>query len=114
VKIGHVIAAVLSPLLFAPFSVSAHQHAAITVQAAAPKAADVKVAVENALEGVNLTPQQKREIAPMVRNYESQTANADAATTKAAKESLLKNIYGVLTPTQQTQFKTSVKAQLGK
>lgn len=113
-KNHRVIVAVLSSLVLAPFGVSAQQPVPVIAQATAPTPADMKVAVENALGGVNLTSQQKREIAPMVRNYKSQTANADAATTKTAQESLLKNIYGVLTPTQQTQFKTSMKAQLGK
>jgi hypothetical protein len=114
VSVSRFIAAALLSLVVAPLAVSAQQQAPTIAQATAPTSADVKTAVKNALAGVNLTPQQKREIAPMVRNYESQTANADAATTKAAKENLLKNIYGVLTPTQQTQFKASMKAQLGK
>jgi len=114
VIIPRLITTALSSLLLAPLSVSAQQHAPVVAQATAPTSADAKVALQNALEGVNLTPHQKRQIATMVRNYESQTANADAATTKAAKEALLKNIYGVLTPTQQGQFKASMRAQLGK
>jgi Spy/CpxP family protein refolding chaperone len=48
----------------------------------------------------------------MVQNYKSQTANADAATKKSAQEALLKQIYGVLTPDQQTKFKASLKASM--
>jgi Spy/CpxP family protein refolding chaperone len=114
VSIPRFITAAALSLAFAPLAASAQREATVFAQATAPSEADMKVALKNALAGVNLTPQQKRHIGPMVRNYETQTANADPATTKAAKETLIANIYGVLTPTQQQQFRASMKAQLGK
>jgi hypothetical protein len=48
-----------------------------------------------------------------VKQYQAQTANADAATKKSAKEQLLKGIYGVMTPDQQAKFKASLKSSLG-
>lgn len=72
----------------------------------------VQAAVKSALQSVNLTPRQKLEIAPMVQEYHSQTAGADAATKKSAQEALLKKIYGVLTPDQQAKFKASLKASM--
>jgi hypothetical protein len=79
---------------------------------AAPSPAQMQAAVKSSLQSVGLTMAQKRQILPMVQNYKSQTENADAATKKSAQEALLKNIYGVLTPDQQTKFKASMKAQL--
>jgi Spy/CpxP family protein refolding chaperone len=72
----------------------------------------MQAAVKTALESCNLTRQQKRQIAPMVQNYKSETANADAATKQSAQKALLKNIYGVLTPAQQSQFKASLHASI--
>ena len=73
----------------------------------------VQTAVRNAIQAAQLTPQQKLKIKPMLEQYQSQTANADAATKKTAQEQLLKNIYGVMTPDQQTKFKASLKSSLG-
>jgi hypothetical protein len=73
----------------------------------------VQTAVRNAIQAAQLTPQQKLKIKPMLEQYQQQTANADAATKKSAKEQLLKNIYGVMTPDQQAKFKASLKASLG-
>jgi hypothetical protein len=73
----------------------------------------VQTAVRNALQAAQLTPQQKLKIAPMLEQYQKQTANADAATKKSAKEQLLKGIYGVMTPAQQAKFKASLKSSLG-
>lgn len=81
------------------------------VNGASPQ--QLKTAVANALKGANLTMQQKMEIRPMIQQYQSSTANADAAQKKTAQEKLLKGIYGVLTPAQQTEVKSSLKAQLG-
>ena len=64
--------------------------------------------IKAALESCNLTFAQKRKIAPMVQNYKSQTASADAATKQQDGVTLLKGIMGVLTPAQQTQFKTAL------
>ena len=58
-------------------------------------------------------PRQKMQIKPMIEQYQQQTANADAATKKSAKEQLLKGIYGVMTPDQQAKFKASLKSSLG-
>jgi hypothetical protein len=73
----------------------------------------VQTAVRNAIQAAQLTPQQKLKIKPMLEQYQQQTANADAATKKSAKEQLLKNIYGVMTPDQQAKFKASLKSSLG-
>lgn len=73
----------------------------------------LKEAVVNALKEANLTPQQKMQVRPMIAQYQSSTANADAAQKKTAQEKLLKEIYGVLTPAQQTTVKNSLKSQLG-
>jgi Spy/CpxP family protein refolding chaperone len=72
----------------------------------------VQAAVKSSLKACDLTIKQKLAIKPMVENYQSQTAGADAATKKSAQESLLKNIYGVLTPQQQATFKASMKSQM--
>jgi hypothetical protein len=78
-----------------------------------PSSSQVQTAVKNALQAAQLTPHQKLQIKPMLEQYQQQTANADAATKKSAKEQLLKNIYGVMTPDQQAKFKASLKASLG-
>lgn len=98
-------------LIVTPFSVSAQQRAVIA-QAAQPTPAQVKAAVKNALMSVGLTYRQKREIKSMTESYQAQTANADDATKQADAKALLKNIYGVLTPDQQTKFKASIKQSL--
>jgi hypothetical protein len=73
----------------------------------------VQTAVRNALQAAQLSPQQKLKIRPMLEQYQQKTANADAATKKSAQEQLLKSIYGVMTPDQQTKFKASLKSSLG-
>ena len=73
----------------------------------------VQTAVRNAIQAAQLTPQQKLKIRPMLEQYQQQTANADAATKKSAQQQLLKNIYGVMTPDQQSKFKASLKSSLG-
>lgn len=78
-----------------------------------PSSSQVQTAVRNALQAAQLSPHQKLQIKPMLEQYQQQTANADAATKKSAKEQLLKNIYGVMTPDQQAKFKASLKASLG-
>lgn len=85
---------------------------AALAQQAGPSPAQMQAAVKSSLQSVNLTMAQKRQILPMVQQYKSQTENADPATKKAAQETLLKNIYGVLTPDQQAKFKASMKASL--
>jgi t-SNARE complex subunit (syntaxin) len=97
--------------LFTPAIVAAQQHL-LVAQAAQPTPEQVKAAVKNALMSVNLTLRQKREIKSMVDNYKTETANVDEATKQADAKSLLKNIYDVLTPDQQTQFKASIKQSL--
>jgi uncharacterized membrane protein affecting hemolysin expression len=81
--------------------------------ALAQSSSQVQTAVRNALQAAQLSPQQKLKVRPMLEQYQQQTANADAATKKTAKEQLLKNIYGVMTPDQQAKFKASLKASLG-
>ena len=95
-----------------PIAVAAAQPAAIA-QASQYTPDQVKAAVKTALMSVGLTRHQKLQIKSMLQHYESQTANADGATKQAAQKSLLKNIYGVLTPEQQTQFEASIKQSLG-
>jgi hypothetical protein len=103
-RLSRLIAGLILPLALAlPASVHAQ---------AAPSPAQMQAAVKSSLQSVGLTMQQKRQILPMVQNYKSQTEGADAATKKSAQETLLKNIYGVLTPDQQAKFKASMKAQL--
>jgi hypothetical protein len=80
--------------------------------ASAPSPAQIQDAVKSSLKACDLTLKQKRALKPMIENYQSQTAGADAATKKTAQETLLKNIYGVLTPSQQATFKDSMKSQL--
>jgi|HubBroStandDraft_6_1064221.scaffolds.fasta_scaffold10549_2 hypothetical protein len=82
-------------------------------QATSASPSQVQTAVRGALQSAELTPEQKMKIAPMVKQYQAQTANADAATKKSAKEQLLKGIYGVMTPDQQAKFKASLKSSLG-
>jgi Spy/CpxP family protein refolding chaperone len=94
-------------------SVAVAQQPAAIAQAAKPSPDQVKAAIKNSLMSVGLTRHQKMQIKSMINNYQSQTANADDATKQSAQKALLKNIYGVLTPAQQTQFKASMKQQLG-
>jgi hypothetical protein len=84
-----------------------------SVAVAQQSSSQVQTAVHNALQAAQLTPRQMLKIKPMLEQYQKQTANADAATKKSAKEQLLKNIYGVLTPDQQAKFKASLKSSLG-
>ncbi|MGB8909922.1 MAG: hypothetical protein WCC84_14350 [Candidatus Cybelea sp.] len=78
-----------------------------------PTPSQVQTAVRSALQAAQLTPREKMQIKPMIEQYQQQTANADAATKKSAKEQLLKGIYGVMTPEQQAKFKASLKSSLG-
>jgi len=98
-------------MLLAPVSTIAAQSVTVA-QAAQPTPDEVKAAVKNALMSVGLSMRQKREIHSMVQSYQAQTATADSATKQADAKALLKNIYGVLTPDQQTQFKASIKQSL--
>lgn len=113
-RLSRLIAGLILPLSLAlAVPVLAQQSGAMSgSQAAAPSPAQLQAAVKSSLQSVGLTMQQKRQILPMVQQYKSQTEGADAATKKSAQESLLKNIYGVLTPDQQTKFKASLKAAL--
>ena len=114
-RIHRLLVLAIVPVLaaLAPLTVTASQNYIIAQAAAQPTPDQVKTAVKNALMSCNLTIKQKREIKPMVENFKTQTANADDATKKTAAKALLKNIYGVLTPDQQTQFKASIKQSLG-
>jgi Spy/CpxP family protein refolding chaperone len=103
----------LSIAVAAPGAVFAAQSATMYAQASSMSPAQVQAAVKSALQSVNLTPRQKLQIKPMVEEYQSQTAGADAATKKSAQEALIKKIYGILTPDQQTKFKASLKASMG-
>ena len=113
--VSRLIAAAAMPLMlsYLPISVTAQQQIQNVAQATAPSPDQVKSAVKQALMSVGLTRRQKLEVKSMVQNYESQTANADDATKQTAQKTLLKNIYGILTPAQQTQFKASIKQSLG-
>ncbi len=75
--------------------------------------AKVQAAVKTAVQSADLSMRQKMQIKPMVQQYQTQTTNADAAEKKAAQEQLIKGIYGVMTPAQQSQFKSSLKSSLG-
>ena len=112
-RIHRLLVLAIVPVLaaLAPLTVTASQNV-IIAQAAQPTPDQVKTAVKNALMSCNLTMRQKREIKPMVQSFQQQTANADDATKKTAAKALMKDIYGVLTPEQQTQFKASIKQSL--
>lgn len=113
-RIFRLIAVLAIPLSLAvPLSALAQPTATIVAQMGTTDPSKVQAAVKKALQSVNLTPRQKIQIKPMVQQYQSQTAGADAAQKKSAEEQLLKGIYGVMTPTQQSQFKTSLKSSLG-
>jgi Spy/CpxP family protein refolding chaperone len=75
--------------------------------------ANMQAAVKKGIEDAQLTPRQKMQIAPMVKKYQTDTANATASQKTAAQKTLLKNIYGVMTPDQQAKFKASVKSSMG-
>lgn len=107
-----LLAAIPLTFAFIPFSAPAQQQSTMKTQMATPTPAQVKAAVKDALVSANLTLEQKRKVKGMVQSYESQTATADDATKKAAQKTLLKNIYGILTPAQQAQFKASIKQSL--
>lgn len=96
-----------------PAAAVAQQQTNTMAQPAKFTPAQVKDAVKQALMSVNLSMAQKREIRKMVQSYEQQTANADDATKQAAQKALLQNIYAQLSPSQQTQFKASIKQSLG-
>jgi Spy/CpxP family protein refolding chaperone len=112
VRIPQLIAGIAIPAaLMLPIAALA---APVTVVAQASTAtqANTKNAVKAALKSVDLTPHQKLQIKPMIQNYETQSANADPATEQADQKALIKQIYGVLTPAQQTQFKASLKQSM--
>ncbi len=112
-RISRLLAGLALPFALAlPCAVLAQQPGSGSGAMAGMSPAQVQSAVKTSLQSVNLTPRQKLQIKPMVQNYQQETAGADAATKKSAQEALLKNIYGVLTPQQQTEFKASMKAQL--
>jgi hypothetical protein len=96
---GPGIAAARSPLMVAQAASSMNPQ-------------QIQTAVKTALESAHLTLRQKLKVKPVVDDYKSQTAGADAATKKMAQEALLKKIYGVLTPDQQTRFKASLRASM--
>ena len=111
-RISLLLASIALPMaLLLPAPGSAHG-ATIVAQSATTTQSEAKDAVKTALKSVDLTFKQKREIKPMIKNYEAQTANADEATKKADQKALLENIYAVLTPAQQTQFKASLKTSM--
>ncbi|HEY2554420.1 MAG TPA: hypothetical protein VGI15_04145 [Candidatus Cybelea sp.] len=108
------LAALLFSAAIAPAAASADNHTGLVVaQASQPNSQQVQTAVKNAIQAAGLSPRQKLKIKPMIEQYQQQTANADAATKKSAKEQLLKGIYGVMTPDQQAKFKASLKASMG-
>lgn len=112
-RISGLFAALLFSAAVAPAVASTQVASAIVAQASQPNPQQVQTAVKNALQAAELTPREKMKIKPMIQQYQQQTANADAATKKSAKEQLLKGIYGVMTPDQQTKFKASLKSSLG-
>lgn len=113
-SILRLIAALAVPLsLTFPLSALAQPTATTVAQMGTTDPSKVQAAVKTALQSANLTMRQKMQIKPMVQQYQSQTAGADAAQKKSAEEQLLKGIYGVMTPAQQTQFKNSLKSSLG-
>jgi Spy/CpxP family protein refolding chaperone len=106
------IAALALPLaLIFPGAVLAQQPGTMVAQAS-PSPEQVQTAVKNALQAANLTTRQKLQIKPMIEDYQQQTNGASAAAKKTAQETLLKKIYGILTPQQQTQFKASLKSSM--
>ncbi|HEX4012404.1 MAG TPA: hypothetical protein VHX17_00800 [Candidatus Cybelea sp.] len=112
-RISGLFAALLFSAAIAP-AVASTQGTNLTVaQASQPSSQQVQTAVKNAIAAAGLSMRQKMKIKPMIEQYQQQTANADAATKKSAKEELLKNIYGVMTPDQQAKFKASLKSSMG-
>ncbi|HEY2474450.1 MAG TPA: hypothetical protein VGI19_06570 [Candidatus Cybelea sp.] len=103
-RISGLLAALIFSMAIAPSAALAQAHASPS---------QVQSAVKGAIQAADLSPRQKMQIKPMVQQYQQQTANADEATKKSAKEQLLKGIYGVMTPDQQTKFKASLKSSLG-
>lgn len=114
-RISSFIAALAVPVLLStlPIAAVAQQQTNTTAQPAKFTPDQVKSAVKQALTSVGLTMEQKRSIRKMVQGYEQQTSGADDTTKQAAQKTLLKNIYGQLTPAQQTKFKASIKQSLG-
>jgi hypothetical protein len=105
-RLLHIIAALA-------FSSAIATPSVVFAQGAAPSSSQVQTAVHSALQAADLTMHQKMQIKPMIEQYQQQTANADDATKKSAKQQLLKSIYGVMTPDQQAKFKASLKSSLG-
>lgn len=113
-SILRVIAVLAMPLsLTFPLNALAQPTERTVAQMSATDPSKVQAAVKTALQSANLTTRQKMQIKPMLQQYQSQTANANAAQKKSAQEQLLKGIYGVMTPAQQSQFKSSLKSSLG-
>ena len=113
-RISTLIAGLALPLAMALPGVALAQQSGMTSAAAStPSPAQMQAAVKSGLQAADPDMRQKRQIKSLVDNYQSQTANASDATKKTARENLLKGIYGVLTPDQQTKFKAAVKASLG-
>jgi hypothetical protein len=104
------IAASILPLaLLAPAVAAAQPPAVIAQTSTAPSKED---AIKSALKSCNLTMRQKMQIKPMMENYQTQSAGADPATKKNMQTALVKQIYGTLTPSQQTTFKQSMMSSM--
>jgi hypothetical protein len=85
----------------------------VAIAQQSPSPSQVQAAVKTAIKAAELSPHQLMQIKPMVQQYQQQTANADDAQKKTAKEQLLKGIVGIMTPDQQAKFKASLKSSLG-
>jgi len=65
----------------------------------------------HALRALNLTTDQKSQIAAFRKDTKAANLNADPATKKANGQKLRSEVEGVLTPDQRTQLTNEIKAE---
>jgi Spy/CpxP family protein refolding chaperone len=111
----HLSVLALAAALFVPVAASAQQAppaAQAQPQQAAPGAAPAhkhRAGIRQALKQLNLTPDQRRQIAGIMKQTRLANQNADRPTRKANMKQMRAQIDGVLTADQQTQLRTTLR-----
>jgi len=108
----HLSVLALAAALFVPIAASAQQAPpAAPPQQAAPGAVPAhhhRAGIRQALKQLNLTPDQRRQIAGIMKQTRLANQNADQPTRKANMKQMRTQIDGVLTADQQTQLRTTL------
>ena len=67
--------------------------------------------MRQALKSLNLNPDQRKQIASIMRQTRAANQNADPQTRRANMKQMRAQIAGVLTPDQQARLKTALRRQ---